>query len=86
MEGPKNDYMQGIGKFVSPSIYFDTPRNIDRLENVQVVFEEWLAKHDADIEKLWQEIRKKPKYSDIGSSNLPMDDACMHDTDNIETN
>lgn len=50
------------------------------------MFEEWLAKHDAIIEKLWQEIRKTHRHTDVGSSNIPMKDACMHDADNMEIN
>lgn len=56
------------------------------MEKERVVFEDWLAKQDADIEKLWQEIRKRTRHFDIGSANVPMEDACMHDADSMQTN
>lgn len=85
-KAPKNCYIQGTGNFISPSICFNTPHYIDQLEKKRAVFEEWFPKYDANIEKIWQEIRKRPRHSNIGSSNEPMDDACMHDADNMEIN
>ena len=73
--------MQGTGKFVTPSLYFDTPRNYDPMEKDRSKFENQLAKHNAYIEELWKEIRRKPRHSDIGSSNTPMKSDYKHDGD-----
>lgn len=78
---PKNGHMQGTGKFVTPFLYFDTPLNYDPMEKDRLKLEDWLAKHDADIKEWWKKIRRKPRHSDIGSSNTAMKGDYMHDGD-----
>lgn len=73
--------MQGTGKFVIPSQYFDTPRNYDPMEKDKSKLEDWLAKYDAAIEELWKKIRRKSRHSDIGSSNTLMKSDYRHDGD-----
>ena len=73
--------MQVTSKFVTPSLYFDTPRNYDPMEKDRSKLENWLAKHTADIEELWKEIRKKHRHSDISNSNTPMKSDYRHDGD-----
>ncbi|KAK9225560.1 hypothetical protein WN943_010602 [Citrus x changshan-huyou] len=52
---------------------------IDNLDILKL--EDWLAKHDTCIEELWKQIRRKPRHSNIGSSNTPMKSDYMHDKD-----
>ena len=80
-EGPRNGHIQGVGQFVTRTFYFDTPRNYDIMEKDILKLEDWLAKHDTCIEELWKQIRRKPRHSNIGSSNTPMKSDYMHDKD-----
>ena len=38
-KAPKNGHKQGTGKFLTPSLYFDTPRNYDPMEKDRSKFE-----------------------------------------------
>ena len=82
---PKNGSIQGTGKFVTPFLYFDTSRSCDPMEKDRLKLEDWLVKHNAKIEELRKEIRRKPRHSDINSPNTPMKGDYMHDGD-LETN
>ncbi|KAK9208794.1 hypothetical protein WN944_001154 [Citrus x changshan-huyou] len=82
---PKNGHIQGTRKFVTPFLYFDTSRSCDPMENDRLKLEDWLVKHNAKIEELRKEIRRKHRHSDINSSNTPKKGDYMHDGD-LKTN
>ena len=73
--------MQGTGKFVTLFLYFDTSRSCDPMEKDRLKLDDWLEKHNANIEELQKEIRRKPRHSDIDNSNTLMKGDYMHDGD-----
>ncbi|KAK9187084.1 hypothetical protein WN944_018474 [Citrus x changshan-huyou] len=69
-KAPKCDHMQGVGKFVTPSLYFQTcQRPADR--NRQREDRLWRESINRQLEEMRNELRKTPRHSDIASSSYP---------------
>ena len=69
-KAPKCGHMQGVGKFVTPSLYFQTcqrPADRDRQREDRL----WRESINRQLEEMRNELRKTPRHSDIASSSYP---------------
>ncbi|KAH9781219.1 hypothetical protein KPL71_008375 [Citrus sinensis] len=72
-------HMQGVGKFISPKMYFDTPNNSFQMRQERLNILERLDKQEAELSDLKKKIKKQPRHSDVGSSNFPLDEQTIED-------
>ncbi|GAY53699.1 hypothetical protein CUMW_151080, partial [Citrus unshiu] len=69
-KAPKCGHMQGVGKFVTSSLYFQTcqsPADRDRQKEDRL----WRESINRQLEEMRNELRKTPRHSDIASSSYP---------------
>ncbi|GAY65876.1 hypothetical protein CUMW_244410 [Citrus unshiu] len=69
----------GVGKFISPKMYFDTPNNSFQMRQERLNIIEMLDKQEAKLSDLKKKIKKQPRHSDVGSSNFPLDEQTIED-------
>ncbi|GAY60822.1 hypothetical protein CUMW_205110, partial [Citrus unshiu] len=72
-------HMQGVGKFISPKMYFDTPNNSFQMRQERLNILERLDKQEVELSDLKKKIKKQPRHSDVGSSNFPLDEQTIKD-------
>ncbi|KAK9218206.1 hypothetical protein WN943_006843 [Citrus x changshan-huyou] len=72
-------HMQGVGKFISPKMYFDTPKNLFQMRQERLNILERLDKQEAELSDLKKKIKKQPRHSNVGSSNFPLDEQIIED-------
>ncbi|KAK9218211.1 hypothetical protein WN943_006848 [Citrus x changshan-huyou] len=74
-------HMQDVGKFISPKMYFDTPKNSFQMRQERLNILERLGKQEVELSDLQKKIKKQPRHSDVGSSNFPLDEQTIEDED-----
>ena len=69
-KAPRRGHMQGVGKFVTSSMYFQTfqrPADREREREDRL----WKESTNCQLEEMRNELRKIPRHSDIASSSYP---------------
>ena len=86
-KAPRCGHMQGVGKFVTPSMYFQTfqrPADRDRERDDRL----WKESINWQLEEMRNELRKTPRHLDIANSNylrVPIENNNAVEDDGIDS-
>ena len=62
--------MQGLGKFIYPSMYFHCLRGPIRNER-EGELDAWKKSVDEQLREICKELKRTPRHSNVGSSTFP---------------
>lgn len=68
---PTPNHFQGVGKFVTPSMYYNTPWNYKERDRENMVIHDRFEMFEQQLEQLRKEIHMGQRHSDMGSCSFP---------------